>query len=263
MDYRNETPLAEEIRACTGEFHPKTRAIWERYAPEEYWYGELLLHTYRSLTDEGDAPISAAAGVELFRAYGLTRERSPEVPPDDVTGCDSATLLAGDRLLSTSFARISSEHGEAETLQQAIRMVSHATRRLGAGLEHDGGFGASGLETGEKSAPVVTGAVTGQLVVDLARVLSGTDHAVDAPALTAAGSSVGIAVAKLSHGSSDSRIVMDTDGGHHPTDQWLGTSIRECIASARRQFARAYETVPPSVATYLDQLETEADTFFE
>ncbi|WP_119817660.1 hypothetical protein [Halalkaliarchaeum desulfuricum] len=263
MDHRNETSLAEEIRVCTRQFRPKTREIWERYAPEEYWYGELFVRTHQSLTGKGDLPISTAVGVELFCAYGLVRELPPDGPDNGVPECDSETLLAGDRFLSTSFERISSEHGEAEPLQQAIGTVSNATRRLSDRLASDGGFGTTGPEGTEESAPVVTGAVTGQLAVNLARILSGTEYEADATALTRAGSSIGIAVVRLGHSSPDSRIVMDTDDGGHPSDKSLETSIRERIEAARRQFGSAYETVPPSLATYLDRIASKANALPE
>lgn len=260
MDHHNETPLSEKIRVCTEKFRPETREVWERYEPDEYWYGELLLHTHRSLTDKTDVPISAAAGVELFRAYGLTRERPPEVHPDNAAGCDSATLLAGDQFLSTSFAQISGEDGEAETPQQAIAVASRATRTLCAELALNGSLEAVGSEGSGDLPSAVTGSVTGQLAVDLARTLCGKENEADAGALTEAGSSVGTAVSQLGHDLPDGQVILDTDDSKHPIYKRFETPVREQAETARQEFGCAYGTVPPSLAAYFNELLKEADT---
>ncbi|MBP1922390.1 hypothetical protein J2751_001398 [Halorubrum alkaliphilum] len=232
-----ETALDQELDRSLREFHPDIRRIGLRYLPTATLHGELLLRSYGALTtheregsrngDESTDPVDTAVAVELFRAYGLTRELSLHEDADTEPGVAPSppSILAGDRFLSTSFDRIARETASTRRISCGIRTASATVEQFctfrsdrGTDDEADGrtddrADGRTGDDVlarhgddGLDSVGIVTPALTGVLAVDLAAVLARGSPNASEP-LRAAGASIGASIAcrRLAPGSAPRR----------------------------------------------------------
>lgn len=141
MQNASETPLDGARRDAVSHFHPRTRRIVRHNLSPSNRHGELLLRTVAAVEREpARPPVGAAVGVELFRVYGLIRERpapeagalsgTPDLSALDRDEVRSAVLLAGDRVLAESFDRVAGVDRDPESVRRAVRTLARSARTL-------------------------------------------------------------------------------------------------------------------------------------
>lgn len=244
----DEPPLDRRIERSLGAFHPDVRRIGRRYLPMKTLHGELLFHACEVLSDGAtgrrgnDGPVETAVGIELFRAYGLTRE----LPAHEEDAVDEVpAILAGDQFLSTSFDRVGREAAAPPRVVLAIERISTTVRRFCA-LRYGDETGAEpsdrldierpGGRDGVGPGALVTPMVAGVLAVDLSAVLTRGVSRAPGP-LRAAGASIGAAIeCRRRRSSAD----VDRHGG--PPDRH-GPGARMNATGWSRDGANPYRTL--------------------